>query len=46
MGSAVRVTRLDLTAAALRAASAKCPDGAQLRRILALALVLEGWPRR
>ena len=45
MGSAVRGTRLDLTAAELRAASAKCPDGTQVRRILALALVLEGRPR-
>jgi len=46
MGTAVRVTRLDLTAAELRAASAKCTDGAQVRRILALAFVLEGRPRR
>jgi transposase len=45
MGTAVRVTRGDLTAADLRAASAKCTDGAQVRRILALALVLEGRPR-
>ena len=45
MGTAVRVTRGDLTAAGLRAASAKCMDGAQVRRILALALVLEGRPR-
>ena len=45
MGTALRVTRGDLTAADLRAASAKCTDGAQVRRILALALVLEGRPR-
>jgi transposase len=45
MGTAVRVTRDDLTAADLRAASAKCADGAQVRRILAVALVLEGRPR-
>jgi transposase len=45
MGTAVGVTRGDLTAMELRAASAKCPDGAQVRRILALALVLEGRPR-
>ncbi len=45
MGTAVKVTRDDLTAAELRAASAKCTDGAQVRRILALALVLEGRPR-
>jgi transposase len=45
MGTAVRITRVDLTAAELRAASAKCTDGAQVRRILALALVLEGRAR-
>ncbi|MEJ0045813.1 MAG: IS630 family transposase [Rhodospirillales bacterium] len=45
MGMAVKVTRSDLTAADLRVASAKCTDGAQVRRILALALVLEGRPR-
>jgi transposase len=42
---AVRVTRGDLTAAELRAASAQCADGAQVRRILALALVIEGRSR-
>lgn len=46
MGAAVRVTRGDLTATELRAASAKTPDGTQVRRMLALALVLEGKPRR
>jgi len=45
MGTAVKVTRLDITAAELRAASAKCTDGAQVRRMLAVALVLDGWPR-
>ena len=45
MGTAVRATRGDLTAAELRVASARCTDGAQVRRILALALVLEGRPR-
>ena len=45
MGTAVRVTRADLTAAELRAASARCTDGTQVRRILALALVLEGRAR-
>jgi transposase len=34
-----------LTALELRGAAAKCTDGAQVRRILALALVLEGRPR-
>jgi transposase len=45
MGAAVRVTRQDLTAAELRAASAKCRDGAQVRRMLAVAMVLEGRSR-
>jgi len=45
MGTAVKVTRLDITAAELRAASAKCTDGAQVRRMLAMALVLDGRPR-
>jgi transposase len=45
MGTAVRVTRVDFTAVDLRAASARCTDGAQVRRMLALALVLEGRPR-
>ena len=45
MGRAVRITRGELTAADLRAASAKCTDGAQVRRMLALALVLEGQSR-
>ena len=45
MSSAVRVTRDDFTAADLRVASGKCTDGAQVRRFLALAQVLEGRPR-
>jgi len=45
MGTAVRVTRVDLTAAELRPASAKCAYGAQVRRVLAVAFVLEGRPR-
>ncbi len=46
MGAPVTITRDEFTAAGLRAASARCADGAQVRRILALALVLEGRPRR
>jgi transposase len=46
MGAPVTITRHDFTAAELRTASSKCTDGAQVRRILALALVLEGRPRR
>ncbi len=45
MGAAMRVTRADFTAAELRAASARCTDGAQVRHIPALALVLEGRAR-
>lgn len=45
MGTAVKITRGDFTAADLRAVSAKCADGAQVRRLLALALVLEGRSR-
>ena len=44
MGMAVKVARGDFTAADLRAVSAKWTDGAQVRRILALALLLEGRP--
>jgi hypothetical protein len=42
MGAPVTTTRDDFTAAELRTASSKCTDGAQVRRLLALALVLEG----
>jgi transposase len=45
MGAAVRVTRTDRTSSELRAVAGKCRDGAQVRRILALAMVLEGRPR-
>ena len=46
MGAPVTITRDEFTAAELRAASVKCADGSQVRRILALALVLEGRSRR
>ena len=39
---AIAITRMDLTAAALRSASAKSRDAQAARRMLALALVLEG----
>ncbi len=45
MGTGVKITRVEHTAAALRALCARCTDGAQVRRILAIALVLEGRPR-
>ena len=45
MGAAVATTRLDLTASELRKAAQKEKDTAA-RRMLALALVLEGTDRR
>lgn len=45
MGSQVEITRLDHTAVELRGFAGKCLDGAQVRRILALAMVLDGRPR-
>lgn len=45
MGATLRITRMDHTSAELRALSAKCDDGAQVRRMLAIAGVLDGWPR-
>ena len=45
MVAAVVVTRSDHTASELRALASKCDDAAQVRRMLALALVLEGCSR-
>src|ERR1700712_512612 len=45
MGAALGLTRTDHTSGELRALSGKCPDGAQVRRLLALALVVDGRPR-
>ncbi len=45
MGAKVAITRMDHTGAELRAQSAKCADGAQVRRMLVLALVLDGRSR-
>ena len=42
MGAAVAIGRLDMTASALRAAASREKDVAAARRILALALVLDG----
>ena len=44
--SGIEITRRDLTAAELRAAAGKRRDAKALRRMLALALVLEGVDRR
>ena len=45
MGAPLTVTRSDNTASELRSFASKCSDGAQVRRLLALALVLEGRSR-
>jgi hypothetical protein len=45
MGTAVTVTRTEHTAAELRVFAAKSRDGAKVRRLLAIALVLEGSSR-
>lgn len=39
------ITRSDYTSAELRSLSGRCSDGAQVRRLLALALVLDGRSR-
>ena len=41
----VAITRLDLTEADLRAAAARTQDARASRRMLAIALLLEGWSR-
>src|ERR1700710_1571584 len=46
MGAAVSITRLDLTALELRKAASGEKDSAAVRRILALALVLDGVDRK
>lgn len=45
MGEPLTVTRADLTATELRGVAGQCQDAAQVRRLLALALVLEGRSR-
>ena len=45
MGQAIIITRTKHTAAALREVAAKSDDGAQVRRLLAIALILEGRSR-
>jgi transposase len=46
MSGAIAITRQDMGAAELRAASAKAPSARAARRMLAIALVLEGVDRR
>ena len=45
MSKPVPVTRLDKSAIDLRREASRCSDGAVVRRLLAIALVLEGRPR-
>lgn len=45
MGQPIEVTRSELSASALRALAGKSEDGAVVRRLLAIALVLEGRSR-
>ena len=45
MGQALTITRTDRSSGELRAMSGKCRDGAQVRRVLAIAMVLDGAPR-
>jgi transposase len=45
MAMTVAITRVDLTAAALRMAAAQTQDARSSRRMLAIALLLEGWSR-
>ena len=45
MGAPLGITRTDYTSAELRSLSGRCSDGAQVRRLLALALVLDGCSR-
>jgi transposase len=45
VGAAVKITRTDYTAAELRGFAGKSNDAGQVRRLLALALVLEGRSR-
>jgi transposase len=45
MVAALEITRTDHTPAELRALTSRCSDGAQVRRILAIAMVLENRSR-
>ena len=46
MDQAVKITRARATSAELRRAASKCNDGAHVRRLLALAPVLDDRSRR
>src|SRR5260370_20515663 len=46
MRAGIAITRLDLTASGLRAAARRAKDGAAARRMLCLAMVLDGSDRK
>ena len=45
MGNPIEITRLEHTAAELRGLASKCKDGAVVRRLLAIAVLLDGQSR-
>ena len=45
MGKAIEITRLDRSAAELRRLAVEAEDGAVVRRLLGIAMLLDGWPR-
>jgi len=45
MGQPIEITRIELSVSELRALAAKIRDGAMVRRLLAIALLLEGQSR-
>jgi transposase len=45
MGKAIEITRLDRSAAELRELAVKTDDGDMVRRLLGIALSLDGWSR-
>jgi len=45
MGKAIEITRSDHSAVGLRELAAKTQDGAVMRRLLGMALLLDGQPR-
>ena len=42
MSAAIKITCMDYSAVELRAVAAKCSDGDQARRLLAIAMILDG----
>ena len=45
MGKAIEITRLARSAAELRELAVKTEDGDTVRRLLGIAMLLDGWPR-